>query len=97
MKTKIITVTALLVIAFSATATVEQHFKSLDSNQDGFLDFSEHTVHSNTWMDKKGMESETKRAKINENTFKSKDADDDGKISLKEWQTAQESYRKKSS
>ncbi len=91
------TVTALLAIAFSATATVEQHFNSLDSNQDGFLDFSEHTFHSNTWMDKKGMESETKRAKINRNTFKNKDVDADGKISLKEFQKAQESYRKKSS
>ncbi|MBT5292703.1 MAG: EF-hand domain-containing protein [Cellvibrionales bacterium] len=85
--TKIVTVIALLTFSFAAVAQQNpaRYFKRLDVNQDGAVTPDEFKAHSNLWMDKRGWTDEERRAKVHLSTFKKRDGNSDGEISLKEF------------
>ena len=85
--TPIVTVIALLTFSFAAVAQKNpaRYFKKLDENQDGAVTPDEFKTHSNFWMDKRGWTDEERREKVHLSTFKKRDGNSDGEISLKEF------------
>lgn len=91
MKTKMITLAALLTLSFSAAAN--EYFNTLDADNNGYIDLAEHMQGSKSWMDKADIKDE-KRAQMNQNGFNKKDANKDGKITLEEFKAAKSKQKK---
>ena len=93
MKIKLITVTALMSLSFLASAN-QWYFNKLDVDQNGSIDVEEFKQHSKGWMDKKGINDESQRAKFNQSGFNKIDSNKDSKITLQEYKTFQSNKKK---
>lgn len=91
MKTKLLTLTALTLLSFSAAAN--QYFNKIDADNNGYIDVAEHLQASKPWMDKAAIKDE-KRASMNQNGFNKKDANKDGKVTLEEFTAAKKKNKK---
>ncbi|MEW6997778.1 EF-hand domain-containing protein [Colwelliaceae bacterium BS250] len=91
MKTKLLTLTALITLSFSALAN--DYFNTLDADSNGYIDVAEHLQGSKAWMDKADIKEE-KRAQMNQNGFNKKDANKDGKVTLEEFMAAKKKNKK---
>lgn len=87
ISTKLVLVVTLLALSAAAAAQKNpaRYFKKLDANNDGVLNDTEFQTHSDYWMDKRGWDDEEKRARVHKNSFKKRDGNGDGEVSLKEF------------
>ncbi len=85
MKLKLITLTALLSLSSLACAN-QWYFNKLDVDQNGTIDVEEFKQNTKGWMDKKDIQDQAQRTKLNQNGFNKIDTNKDSKISFEEYE-----------
>ncbi|KGK00092.1 hypothetical protein [Thalassotalea sp. ND16A] len=84
-KTTLISHPLLLMASFASQAGKAEYFNKLDVDQDHYLNLIEFKVHLNKHFVRKNITDNKKQNKMLNNSFKRRDRNADGKISLQEF------------